>query len=265
MKSIALKFRILPVLFLAFVFCLPIEAQRKNASKKNSKKNVQTETNKTTTTNKSTNQIRLEPLDAASSKLVFHIGSPMFLRVKIDGKLGCEPLNGQFFYFDENDVQVGWGFEEVYDSTLFPNQKNSCERIIMLSSENSNRLAEGEFKVKINLYVNDKTKLVSNLVTLNPIHAKSATTDSYSAFLLEQLFKNNPILQDPETLKAIFLDKSLASPESEVYCSVLKFRAGDFSGAKQSLHDSELLSTKLGKPLAKAAAGIKKIILAKMQ
>lgn len=254
MKSIALILKTtLYLLILSVIFSSNISAQKKFKSTKS-----KTFTNSKIGSNK--NPITIEPLETTGNKISFHVGSPMFLRVKINGKLGCEPMNGQFFYFDQKDIQVGWGFEEVFDSTLFPKDKKSCERIIMLSSENSNRLPEGDYQLKLALYVNEKIKLTSDTITLSPIHANQASQESYSAFLLEQIFRNSPVLQDPETLKAIFSDKSLASAESEIYCGLMKLRAGDISGSILALKNSEILESKAGKPLGNFASSIKKIV-----
>src|SRR5438552_1002618 len=51
--------------------------------------------------------IVVEPLEGAGDTVTFHIGSPLFLRLRMQGDRGCEPFNGQFFYFDASDTQLG--------------------------------------------------------------------------------------------------------------------------------------------------------------
>src|SRR4051794_29451732 len=46
--------------------------------------------------------IVVEPIEGARDTVTFHIGSPLFLRMTIQGDRGCEPFNGTPFFFDAN-------------------------------------------------------------------------------------------------------------------------------------------------------------------
>jgi hypothetical protein len=201
--------------------------------------------------------IVVEPIEGASDTVSFHIGSPLFLRLKLSGDIACEPFNGQPFYFDASGAQLGWGFEEVRDSLLFPTAPGSCERIIMLSSENSNRIAEGTYSMKVLLFLDEKSRLYSDTIFVHPVHSASgADTLSYSRFLLEQIIHNTPLLHEPETIQALFAEGTPRSAESEVYHALILYRGGDIAGAEKALLATSELTARRNYPLDRAASAV---------
>ena len=185
--------------------------------------------------NQSDVEITVESIEGVSDTIEFHIGSPLFLRLSINAGRACEPYNGRPFYFAEAGAQLGWGFQEVSDSLLFPRRKNACERIVMLSSENSNLLAEGHYVFSVALLLDEKSELRSDTIILRPIHAAGANKLSYSRFLLEQMLTNSPLLKDPLTLKELFAPHLPHSPASEVYHAAILYVNGQYEEAVQAL------------------------------
>jgi hypothetical protein len=199
--------------------------------------------------------IIVEPIEGPADTVSFHIGAPVFLRLRLSGDLACKPFDGQPFYFDAAGAQLGWGFEEVNDSVLFPRTTGSCDRIIMLTSENSNRLAEGTYSMKVMIFVDDKTRLYSDTILVHPVHSASGANDlSYRRFLLEQLVRNTPLLHDPETIRALFADGTPRSAESEVYRAVILYRGGDIGQAEESLVSATQLAAERKAPLDRSAS-----------
>ncbi len=216
--------------------------------------------------NESKPVLLLEPLESRSDTVSFHIGSPLFLRLRVPpGNSACTPFNGTPFYFDANGNQLGWKIQEVTDTLLFPPTSSDCERILMLSSESSNHLPEGLFQMNVAILFDAKKRLTSNTIVLHPAHSRQgADSLSYTRFLQEQILSNNPLLHDPETLKALFAEGVPKSAESEVFRSVILFRAGDLSGAESALRASEELATRRGSSLNPAAAATREALRAKM-
>jgi hypothetical protein len=188
--------------------------------------------------------------DRTSDTVTFHIGSPLFIRLTDHSGRACSPFNGQPFYFDASGVQLGWMFEEVADSVLFPRADGGCDRVVMLSSENSNGLAEGYYTMKAELFVDEKTRLYSDTIVLHPVHAPSADEESYASFLQEQIVRHSPMLAERETLQALFAEGVPTSAESEIYRALILARAGDISGAEQALQASAAYEKKAGRALA---------------
>jgi hypothetical protein len=199
--------------------------------------------------------ITVEPIEGPADTVSFHIGAPVFLRLKLGGDLACKPFDGQPFYFDASGAQLGWGFEEVTDSILFPRTAGSCERIVMLNSENSNKLAEGLFSMKVMIFVDEKNRLYSDTILVHPVRSASGANDlSYRRFLLEQLVRNTPLLHDPETIRALFAEGTPRSAESEVYKAVILYRGGEIGGAEEALLSATQLAAERKAPLDPAAA-----------
>jgi hypothetical protein len=199
--------------------------------------------------------IAIDPVERPSDTLRFHIGSPLFLRLKIGANRACEPFNGQPFFFDAAGSQLGWGFEEVTDSILFPRTGSSCERIIMLSSDNSNRVAEGVYTFKVMFFIDAANRLYSDTITMHAVRSTDgADALSYARFLQEQIVRNSPLLSDPETLRALFADGTPRSPESEVYRAVILHRAGDPASAESALESAAQLASHRSAPLSGSAA-----------
>lgn len=197
----------------------------------------------------------IEPTEGSSDTLLFHIGSPFFLRMRVSGDRACEPFNGRPFYFDAGGSQLGWGFEEVADTLLFPHAPGSCQRIVMLSSENSNRVAEGYYTFKTLIFLDATDRLYSDTLVIHAVRSRSgADTISYGRFLQEQAVKNSPTLHDPETLRALFAEQTPKSAESEIYRAVILYRAGDNAGADAALQSSRALESRRGRPVGGTAA-----------
>ncbi len=198
-------------------------------------------------------EITVESIEGVTDTIEFHIGSPLFLRLNINAGRACEPFNGRPFYFAEAGAQLGWGFQEVSDSLLFPRRKNACERIVMLSSENSNLLAEGYYTLSIALLIDEKSELRSDTIVLHPVHAAGANKLSYSRFLLEQMLSNSPLLRDPLTLKELFAPHLPHSPASEVYHAAILYTNGQYEGAVQALATAQQLQDESGGNISYAA------------
>lgn len=202
-------------------------------------------------------EITLESIEGVTDTIEFHIGSPLFLRLNINAGRACQPFNGRPFYFSEAGAQLGWGFSEVSDSLLFPRGKGSCERIVMLSSESSNLLAEGYYVLSVALLLDEKSELRSDTIVLHPVHATGANELSYSRFLLEQMISNSPLLKDPLTLRELFAPHLPHSPASEVYRAAIMYMNGEYEGAVEALHAAQKLREEKGR-ISKAAELLQK-------
>jgi hypothetical protein len=201
--------------------------------------------------------ITVEPIERGSDTISFHIGSPLFLRLKLDGELACRPFDGLPFYFDMEGAQLGWNFEEITDSILFPVRPGACERIVMLSSENSNRIPEGVYSLKVMIFVDEKSKLYSDTVIVRPIRSpEGANQLSYRRFLVEQLVRNSPLLHDRETVQALFAEGTPVSAESEVYRALVLYRGGDIAAAEQAVASAEEISRRSRSPLDPVASNV---------
>ncbi len=200
--------------------------------------------------------INVEPLEGPSDTIRFHIGSPFFLRLKILDDQACGPFQGQAFYFDAPGAQLGWGFHEVNDKLLFPQSlSHPCERIVMVSSDGSNRIAEGEYTFKLLLFVDDTHRIYSDTLVVQAVHSPTgADTLSYIRFLQEQIVNNSPLLSDPETVQALFAEGTPRSAESEIYRAVILFKGGDAGGAEQALRSAQELEKKRGHALNRTAS-----------
>lgn len=199
--------------------------------------------------------ILLEALEGHIDTVEFHIGAPLFLRLSVGDARGCAPGVGELFHFDATGSQLGWSFEEVSDSLLFPRLPGRCDRVIMLSSEASNRLAEGRFTMRTELFLEPRERIISNLIALHPVRSQSGANErSYARFLQEQIVRNPAHLRDPQTLAALFGEGVPTSAESEVYRSLILFRSGDLAGARQALHTASQMAAERGRPLDVAAA-----------
>jgi hypothetical protein len=197
----------------------------------------------------------LEPIEGPVDTVDFHIGSPLFLRLRIGDEAGCTPGTGEFFYFDAPGAQLGWSFQEVVDSLLFPPVPGRCERIIMLSSEASNRLAAGRFTMRSELFLAPKHRLGSDTIALHPVRSASgADEQSYARFLMEQIVRSAAHLRDPETVAALFGEGVPTSAESEVYRAVVLYRNGDYAGATYALRSSRDMERERRRPVNVAAA-----------
>lgn len=200
----------------------------------------------------------VEPVEGPTDTVAFHIGSPLFLRLRIPaGNDACKPFNGRPFFFDSSGAQLGWGFQEVTDSVLFPAVGNDCQRILMLSSEQSNKLPEGRYTLYVELMFDAQHRLTSNMIPIHPAYSKTgADSLSYSRFLAEQIVSNNPLLRDPETLRALFAEGVPKSVESELYRALILLRAGDAEAARQALSAADQRAA--GKPLPPATDALRK-------
>lgn len=202
----------------------------------------------------------VEPVEGATDTVKFHIGSPLFLRLRIPaGNDACKPFNGRPFIFDSSGAQLGWGFEEVTDSLLFPTVGNDCERILMLSSEQSNKLPEGRYTLYVELMFDAQHRLTSNTIAIHPVYSKTgADALSYSRFLAEQIVRDNPLLRDPETLRALFAEGVPTSAESELYRAIIMLRAGDAEAAREALSAADIRANAAGQQLPVATAALRK-------
>ncbi len=210
-------------------------------------------------------RITVEPAEGRSDTIRFHIGSPFFLRLKIADSRTCEPFQGQPFFFDAPGAQLGWGFREVTDSILFPRTAGSCERIVMLSSEGSNRVAEGEYSFKLLFFVDAAERIYSDTLVVQAVRSASgADTLSYARFLQEQIVNNSPLLSDPETVHALFAEGTPRSAESEIYRAIILFRGGDITGADEAIRISHELETRRKRPLSGTAAAARAAIARSM-
>lgn len=196
--------------------------------------------------------ITVAPVEGHTDTIRFHIGAPLFLSMSIDGDRACEPFNGQPFYFDATGAQLGWGFEEVADSLLFPHGEGRCERNIMLSSENSIRIPEGYYTFKVLIFLDEKSQIYSDTIVLHAVRSKQGADQlSYARFLQEQIIRNSSLLNDPETLRAVFAEGTPQSAESQVYRALILYRGGDLTGADEALQKA----TQLEKERSRAIAG----------
>lgn len=201
-----------------------------------------------------TTSIHLEVLEGSVDTAMFHIGAPLLLRMSLPEGAACEAFNGYPFFFDASGAQLGWGFEEVTDSLLFPGARGRCERILLLSSAKSNRLAEGVFSLRVELFVDEKTTLRSNTILLHPKRSAGADETSYVRFLQEQIIRNEALLRsDPETVAALFADGVPSSAESEIYRAVVLYRMGDIDGTMRALSRSARMTSERGRTLTTAA------------
>ncbi len=185
-------------------------------------------------------ELSLSSLERETDTVSFHIGSPLFLVVDgVEGR-GCEPENGQFFIFSEREMQLNWGFREVSDSILLPRERHPCVRYLMLSSEESNALAEGYYKVSVALLLDEKNRRVSDTIILNPIHAEGASESSFSQFLLEQIVTDAPLLSSYATVEELFSGSLPRSASIFLYEAFLRYRMGDITGALEALDFVEI-------------------------
>ena len=197
----------------------------------------------------------VEPAEGGADTLLFHIGSPLFIRMRIEGDRACEPFNGTPFFFDAGGAQLGWGFEEVADTLLFPRSPGSCDRTLMLSSENSNRIAEGYYTFKTLIFLDAASRLYSDTLVIHAVRSRNgADTLSYARFLEEQMVRNSPMLSEPETLRALFADGTPKSAESEIYRAAILYRIGEAGSADAALASSAELERRRGRPVAGTAA-----------
>ncbi len=183
--------------------------------------------------------ITLTSIEGIGDTIEFHIGSPLFLKMRINAPRACEPFNGHPFFFDERGAQVGWGFREVSDSLIFADAETGCERYLMLSSEASNLLAEGYYPMSVALLLDEKSELRSDTVVLHPVHASGANALSYSRFILEQILSNSPLLDERETMRELFADHLPQSFASDVYRAAILYRGGDRADAAEALTAAE--------------------------
>ena len=180
-----------------------------------------------------THPLRITSLDGSSDTITFHIGSPLFLRIPGEPGRGCEGMNGHFFVFGENESQLGWGFREIADSIAFP--EPDCVRYLLLPSEESNGLAEGYYRVSVALLLDEKSRRTSDTVVLHPIHAPSASPDSYAQFLLEQLVLASTMLRNEATVSGLFADHLPKNRTIDLYEGLIRYRIGDLTGAREAL------------------------------
>ncbi len=200
--------------------------------------------------------LAIESMEAAGDTLRFHVGSPLFFRIRVADQAACAPFIGKPFYFDRSGAQLGWGFEEVADSLLFPRTGGACERVVMLSAENANRIAEGTYTLKLLLFLDGGTKLYSDTVVVQAVRSVDGANNlSYVRFLQEQILRNSPLLADPETIRALFADGTPKSAESEVYRAAILYRVGDATGADAALASARAMAAARGRELDRAASG----------
>jgi len=201
--------------------------------------------------------LHLSAIEGDARTITFHIGSPLLLRLSGARDLACEPFDGRPFFFDEVGAQVGWGLVEVSDSLLLPRSDDGCDRFLMLTSENSNRLPEGSFTLKTLVFVDEKRSVYSDTIVLRAKRSETgADSLSFNRFLIEQILRNSPLLGDPETLRAVFGPGTPRSAETEVYRALILQRAGDAIGFQQSLDEVDRLVRERGAPLDANAARV---------
>lgn len=208
--------------------------------------------------------MELRAIDTDSDTVTFHIGSPLILRLSGRREPGCAPFDGRPFYFDAVGAQIGWGFVEVADSILLPHLDGECDRYLLLTSENSNRLPEGVFTVKTEIFIDEKRALYSDTITLRCIRSpQGADTTSFNRFLIEQILRNSPLLADPETLGAVFGEGTPRGAESEVYRGLILLRGGDAAGAWRALEEADRLVDLRGRPLDSNAERVRRLLRAR--
>lgn len=205
--------------------------------------------------------MRLRGLDVASDTVTFHIGAPLFLRLSGSRQEGCAPFDGRPFFFDGAGAQIGWGLLEVADSLVLPRSQDGCDRFLLLTSENSNRLPEGVYTLKTLIFIDEKRSLYSDTLVVRAVRSPGgADTTSFTRFLLEQILRNSPLLSDPETLSAIFASGTPRGAESEIYRSVILQRGGDPSGARQALQEADRMVRQRGRPLDENASRVRNLL-----
>jgi hypothetical protein len=198
--------------------------------------------------------IVFEPVEGPTDTVRFHIGSPLFLRLRLGDPSVCRPGSGELFYFDATGSQLGWGFQEVVDSLLFPTIDGRCERVVMLSSEASNRLPAGRYTMRAELFLDPARRLRSDTLAVQPVRSTTGADElSYARFLMEQIVHNAAQLRDPETVAALFGEGVPTSAESEVYRAVVLYRVGDFAGAVIALRSSREMERERGRSVGIAA------------
>lgn len=205
----------------------------------------------------------LEALPNASDSnldtIEFHIGSPLLLRMTGSLNPGCEPFNGRPFFFDEGGAQIGWGLLEVADSLILPRSSGRCDRFLLLTSENSNRLPEGVYTLKALIFIDEKRSIYSDTIVLRAIRShQGADTLSFTRFLIEQILKNSPLLNDQETLAAVFASGTPRGAESEVYRALILQRGGDLDGAHRALDQADRLVRERGRMLDANASAVRR-------
>ena len=184
-------------------------------------------------------ELNISSLSGETDTVTFHIGSPLFLRVTGEPGRGCEPMNGRFFIFSERDMQLNWGFREVVDSVVLPREIGDCGRYLMLSSEESNALAEGHYKVSVALLLDERSKRASDTIVLNPIHAAAASPSSFAQFLLEQIVTGAPLMQNRSTVEELFSGGLPRSQHISLYEAYIRIRSGDLEAARRALRQSD--------------------------
>lgn len=177
--------------------------------------------------------------DPGIDSISFHIGGPVLLSIDNRSGRACAVENGRIFTFGVDGTQLGWGFEEVSDSIVLPRSETDCRRYLLLSAEESNRLAEGSYGASVALLMDASQRLTSDTILLSPFHAPNASASSYASFLLEQIVTKSPILQRAESIEALFGDHLPSSPRIDLYEAVIRLRAGDLSGAREALGSYE--------------------------
>jgi hypothetical protein len=125
----------------------------------------------------------------------------------------------------------------------------------MLTSESSNRLAEGYYFLKIQIYNDERSRINSDTILLHPVRSASgATEESYSRFIQEQIIRNSQLLvNDADTRAALFGDGVPVSAESEIYHALILYRSGDIAGAEYALKSARDLQRFRQRPLAEDA------------
>jgi len=197
----------------------------------------------------------ISAIEGMRDTVEFHIGSPFFLRLDVHDHDGCRPFDGTLLYSGAGGVQNGWGFEEVADTALFPVASGRCERVLMLSSENSNRVAEGWYPLAVAVSLENGTTLRSNRIVLHAVRsAAGADRLSYARFLMEQIVRHTQLLRDPETLSALFAEGTPQSAESEILRALILMGIGDPTTAAGALRQAERLAAR--RPMADYAARV---------
>ncbi len=180
------------------------------------------------------NELTIKSLEGRSDTISFHVGSPLILRIEGTPGRGCDQENGDFFLFSSKRAQLGWLFQEVSDSVLFPWSRGTCARYLMLTSEESNDLAEGYYELSVALLLDERNRRVSDTVVLHPVHAKGASSLSYGAFLAEQIALDAPLLRERETQRELFADHLPKSRTIYLYEAIIRYRSGDLGGARRA-------------------------------
>ena len=74
---------------------------------------------------------------------------------------------------------------------------------------------------------------------LHPIHASSASIDSYGQFLLEQLVSSSTMLRNESTVAGLFADHLPRSSTIDLYEALIRYRIGDLTGAREAFSRAE--------------------------